>query len=56
MTRAEQKVFLRTLYPDYDPRRHDAFAWRYRQEQEAEALRAYEQARGIVPHTVRSKP
>ena len=51
MTRAEQKVFLRTIYPDYDPRRHDAFVQRYQKEQEAEALRAYEQERGIVPHS-----
>ena len=55
MTRAEQKVFFRTLYLDYDPKRHDVFVWRYRQKQEAEALRAYEEDRGIVPHSVRSK-
>ena len=49
MTRAEQKVFLRTIYPDYDPKRHDAFVQRYQQEQDAVALHAYEQERGIVP-------
>ena len=50
MTRAEQKSFLRTVYADYDPTRHDAFVWRYQAEQEALALHAYERERGIVPH------
>ena len=46
MTRAEQKSFLRTVYADYDPTRHDAFVWRYQAEQEALALHAYEKREG----------
>ena len=46
-TRQAEKTFLRTRYPDYDPRHHDAFVLRYRGEQERAQLHAYERARGI---------
>lgn len=45
--RRKQKDLLRGLYPDYDPRRHDAFVIRYNKQREKEALERYEKTRGI---------
>jgi len=46
--RAKQKEILRTIYPDYDPKRHDAFVHRYSLEQDKKALQEYMKERGII--------
>lgn len=46
--RRRQKDILRSLYPDYDPKHHDAFVIRYQNEQDKSTLHSYMQNRGIV--------
>jgi len=46
--RQKQKTFLRSLYSDYDPRRHTAFIMRYNREQDKKALNQYMRNRGII--------
>lgn len=45
--RRAEKELLSRIYPDYDPRYHDAFVIRYRKELQARAERKYRNNRGI---------
>lgn len=46
--RRNQKDILRAKYPNYDPKRHDAFVIKYNQEEDKKALSGYEKERGII--------
>jgi len=48
MTRKEQKEFLKSIYPDYDPKNHDAFVYRYQKEEDKNAEKRYMINRGII--------
>ena len=45
--RRVQKEFLKKLYIDYDPRRHDAFVRIYNNAEENKRLKEYQKNRGI---------
>ena len=45
--RGKQKELFRALYPDYDPKRHDAFVVRYNQEEDKKNTLEYMKNRGI---------
>lgn len=45
--RGKQKELFRGLYPDYDPKRHDAFVVRYNQEEDKKNTLEYMKNRGI---------
>lgn len=46
--RRKQREILKSLYPDYDAKRHDVFVIRYNKEQDAKALNEYMVRRGVI--------
>lgn len=46
--RRRQKELLKAIYPDYDPKLHDAFVMRYTEAAEKKALADYMKARQIT--------
>lgn len=51
--RRKQKELLRGLYPDYDPKRHDAFVARYNAEEDKKNTNQYMKNRGIIDSKTR---
>ena len=45
--RQEQRFILEKIYPDYDPRHHDVFVYRFNSEQDKFNLDQYMINRGI---------
>jgi hypothetical protein len=45
--RKAQKEYLKSLYHDYDPKRHDAFVMRFNQETDKRNLQEYMKNRNI---------
>ena len=46
--RKKQKEYLKSIYADYDPKRHDAFVMRYNEETEKRNLETYMKNRNII--------
>jgi len=44
----KQKTILREAFPDYDPRHHDVFVWKYNKMLEDKTMREYMKERGII--------
>ena len=46
--RLQQKMILREIFPDYNPKHHDVFVIRYQQKTEKEQLQKYMKNRGLT--------